>query len=176
MKKSFAFGEAVDLTPCPSPWIPSAREGLSAVRLPSTQPSVAERGRNSRGRGAEGPPPPSKPHPSPGLTPSCGGSHSPGEALRSPALRCAQRGASVATGCCARARGGGESLAHSSGSQRRGHEGASRELARRDSSQGKGLSRHPARRRDVPQRKGRAVGERVGVLADEELVVRLSSS
>jgi hypothetical protein len=32
------------------------------------------------------------------------------------------------------------------------------------------------RRRDVPQRKGRAVGERVGVLADEELVVRPSSS
>ena len=30
-----------------------------------------------------------------------------GEALRSPALRCAQRGASVATGCCARVRGGG---------------------------------------------------------------------
>ena len=33
---------------------------------PSTQPSVAERGRISRRRGAFGPPPPSKPHPSPG--------------------------------------------------------------------------------------------------------------
>jgi hypothetical protein len=41
---------------------------------------------------------------------------------------------------------------------------------------GQGPFHHPARRRDVPQRKGRAVGERVGVLADEELVVRLSSS
>jgi hypothetical protein len=41
MKKAFAFGEVVDLTPCP----------LSAVRLPATQPSVAERGRNSRRRG-----------------------------------------------------------------------------------------------------------------------------
>ena len=40
--------------------------------------------------GGRRPPPPSKPHPSPGLTPSCGGSHSPGEALR------------FATGCCAR--------------------------------------------------------------------------
>ena len=50
MNRSFAFGEAVDLTPFPSPWIPpfqdaarSAREGLSAGKLPPTQPSVAER-------------------------------------------------------------------------------------------------------------------------------------
>jgi len=176
MKKPFAFGEAVGLSPFRAqPPEPQPRGPLRREVAIDTAVSGGE-GRISWGGGADAPPPPSKPQPSPGLTPSCGGSHSPGEALRSPALRCAQRGASVATGCCARARGGGESLAHSSGSQRRGHEGASRELARRDSSQGKGLSRHPARRRDVPQRKGRAVGERVGVLADEELVVRLSSS
>ena len=30
MSKSFALCEAFGLTPFPSPWIPSAREGLSA--------------------------------------------------------------------------------------------------------------------------------------------------
>ena len=79
MRKSFALCEAFGLTPFPSPWIPSAREGLSAGKLPPTQPSVAERGRISRRRGAEGPPPPSKPHPSPGTTPSWERSHAPGE-------------------------------------------------------------------------------------------------
>ena len=50
MRKSFALCEAFGLTPFPSPWIPpfqdaarSAREGLSAGKLPPTQPSVAER-------------------------------------------------------------------------------------------------------------------------------------
>ena len=43
MRKSFALWEAFGLTPFPSPWIPSAREGLSAGKLPPTQPSVAER-------------------------------------------------------------------------------------------------------------------------------------
>ena len=95
MRESFALCEAFGLTPFPSPWIPpfqdaarSAREGLSAGKLLPTQPSVAERpsapctalraarckcrygrlraGRISRRRGAFGPPPPSKPHPSPG--------------------------------------------------------------------------------------------------------------
>ena len=78
MRKSFALCEAFGLTPFP----------LSAGKLPPTQPSVAERpsapctalraaqckcrygrlrtGRISRRRGAFGPPPPSKPHPSPG--------------------------------------------------------------------------------------------------------------
>ena len=32
-----------ETAPFPSPWIPSAREGLSAGKLPPTQPSVAER-------------------------------------------------------------------------------------------------------------------------------------
>ena len=60
MKKSFAFGEAVGLTPF-GPRDPAARRGetapccLSAVRLASTQPSVAERGRNSRRREAFAP-------------------------------------------------------------------------------------------------------------------------
>ena len=65
MRKSFALCEAFGLipfgpgaparrgetAPFPSPWIPpfqdaarSAREGLSARKLPPTQPSVAERG------------------------------------------------------------------------------------------------------------------------------------
>ena len=78
MRKSFALCEAFGLTPFP----------LSAGEPPPTQPSVAERpsapctalraarckcrygrlraGRISRRRGAFGPPPPSKPHPSPG--------------------------------------------------------------------------------------------------------------
>jgi hypothetical protein len=42
MKKSFALCEAFGLTPCP----------LSAAKVPSTQPSVAERGEG------EGRPPP----------------------------------------------------------------------------------------------------------------------
>ena len=88
MRMSFALCEAFGLTPFPSPWIPSAREGLSPGKLPPSQPSVAERpsapctalraaqckcrygrlraGRISRRRGAFGPPPPSRPHPSPG--------------------------------------------------------------------------------------------------------------
>ena len=36
MRKSFALCEAFGLTPFPSPWIPSAREGLSAGKLPPT--------------------------------------------------------------------------------------------------------------------------------------------
>jgi hypothetical protein len=61
MRKSFALCEAFGLTPFPSPWIPSAREGLSAGKLPPTQPSVAERsgmgveddhGRSACSRGA----------------------------------------------------------------------------------------------------------------------------
>ena len=57
MRKSFALCEAFGLTPFgpgaparrgetapfPSPWIPSAREGLSAGNLAPTLPSVAER-------------------------------------------------------------------------------------------------------------------------------------
>ena len=73
MRKSFAHCEAFGLTPFPSPWIPSAREGLSA----------------GTGR-------PDRRHSRPWRT---------GPPL--PALRCAQRGASAATGGCARVRGGG---------------------------------------------------------------------
>ena len=43
MRKSFAHCEAFGLNPFASPWIPSAREGLSAGKLSPTQPSVAER-------------------------------------------------------------------------------------------------------------------------------------
>ena len=87
MRKSFALCEAFGLTPFgpgtparrgetapfPSPWIPSAREGLSA--------GTGRPGRRHSRPWRRGPP--------------------------LPALRCAQRGASVATGGCARVRGGG---------------------------------------------------------------------
>jgi hypothetical protein len=74
MRKSFALCEAFGLTPLgpralaarrgetapfPSPWIPSAREGLSAGKLPPTQPSVRrgvrvedDHGRSACSRGA----------------------------------------------------------------------------------------------------------------------------
>ena len=98
---SIADERSVRLTPCPSR---SSPVGLSAEILSSTQRSVAEplwgaarRGwRITRRRGAEGPPPPAEPLPSPGLTLSIGDSHSPGKAFR------------FATGCSARARGGGK--------------------------------------------------------------------
>ena len=73
MRKSFALCEAFGLTPFPSPWIPSAREGLSA--------GTGRPGRRHSRQRRRGPP--------------------------LPAPRCAQRGASVAAGCCARVRGGG---------------------------------------------------------------------
>jgi hypothetical protein len=66
--------------------------------------SVAERGAGDLGDGGAAlPPSPRNAIPSPCRTPrETGTSHEQGEALRSPALRCAQRGASVATGCSAR--------------------------------------------------------------------------
>src|SRR3990172_4818931 len=98
---SIADERSVRLTPCPSRSIPSASEGLSAEILSSTQRSgagplwgAARRGWRITGRrGAEGPPPPSEPLPSPGLTLSNRDSHSPGEAF---------------SGCSATARGGGK--------------------------------------------------------------------
>ena len=75
MRKSFAHCEAFGLTPFLSPWIPSAREGLSA--------GTGRPGRRHGRQWRRGPP--------------------------LPALRCAQRGASVATGGSARggSQGGG---------------------------------------------------------------------
>ena len=75
MRKSFALCEAFGLTPFSSPWIPSAREGLSA--------GTGRPGRRHSRQWRRGPP--------------------------LPALRCAQRSASVATGGSARggSQGGG---------------------------------------------------------------------
>ena len=94
MRKSFALCEAFGLTPFPSPWIPSAREGLSA--------GTGRPGRRHSRPWRRGPP--------------------------LPALRCAQRGASVATGCCARVRGGGGGRPRPFGMLT----GRGREAARRD--------------------------------------------
>ena len=79
MRKSFALCEPFGLTPFPSPWIPSAREGLSA--------GTGRPGRRHSRQWRRDPP--------------------------LPALRCAQRGASAATGGSARAgsQGGGGPLA-----------------------------------------------------------------
>ena len=94
MGKPFALCEAFGLTPFLSPWIPSAREGLSA--------GTGRPGRRHSRPWRRGPP--------------------------LPALRCAQRGASVATGGCARVRGGGGGRPRPFGMlPRRG-----REAARRD--------------------------------------------
>ena len=95
MKKSFTFGEAVGLTPCP----------LSAVRLPSTQPSVAERPSASlraAPRGEE--------------LKEAGGRRPPASFKTSPLPRLDSllRRVTLAGG---EVRGGGESLAHSSGSR-----------------------------------------------------------
>jgi hypothetical protein len=91
MRKSFALCEGLRPHPLPplrreaaADTAVSGGEALrslhcavrSAVQVPLR---AAPRGEDLKEAGAEGPPPPSKPHPSPGLTPSCGGSHSPGE-------------------------------------------------------------------------------------------------
>ncbi len=68
--EAFSVREAFGLTPSP----------LSAAKVPSTQPSVAERGWENEGGGAQGPAS-FKPHPGCGLTPSWGGTHGPGEPL-----------------------------------------------------------------------------------------------
>ena len=87
------------LTPFPSPWIPSAREGLSAGKLPPTQPSVAERpsapctalraaqvslraaplGEDLKEAGGLRPPASFKTSPLPRLDSLLGRSHAPGE-------------------------------------------------------------------------------------------------
>jgi len=94
MRKSFAVCETFALTPFPSPWIPSAPEGLSA--------GTGRPGRRHSHQWRRGPP--------------------------LPALRCAQRGASVATGGCARVRGGGGGRPRPFGMLT----GRGREAARRD--------------------------------------------
>jgi hypothetical protein len=84
MKKYFAFGEAVGLTPF-GPRDPAARRGETAPCPPLRREVAIDtaecggEGEELKEAGGRRPPPPSKPHPSPGLTPSCGGSHSPGE-------------------------------------------------------------------------------------------------
>jgi hypothetical protein len=101
MRKSFALCEAFGLTPFPSPWIPPFQDAARSARE-GLSAGTGRPGRRHSRPWRRGPP--------------------------LPALRCAQRGASVATGGCARVRGGGGGRPRAFGMlPRRG-----REAARRD--------------------------------------------
>ena len=80
MRKSFALCEAFGLTPFPSPWIPPFQDAARSARE-GLSAGTGRPGRRHSRQWRRGPP--------------------------LPALRCAQRGASAATGGCARVRGGG---------------------------------------------------------------------
>ena len=80
MRESFALCEAFGLTPFPSPWIPPFQDAARSARE-GLSAGTGRPGRRHSRPWRRGPP--------------------------LPALRCAQRSASVATGGCARAGGGG---------------------------------------------------------------------
>jgi hypothetical protein len=80
MRKSFAHCEAFGLTPFPSPSIPPFQDAARSARE-GLSAGTGRPGRRHSRQWRGGPP--------------------------LPAPRCAQRGASVAAGCCARVRGGG---------------------------------------------------------------------